>query len=150
MADKKQPSKDAERLANLLADQQIDLDEIAEEYSEKHLKIFTDLLNSTKNRDEAVFKSADADISLTVSDFSEVPLHERDDNWDRLWAGVYSACYMQSVANSGLLKDLIIISENHSSAIIKTTKKIKKMAIVEVAKEGVLNGKLKERKTVRG
>ena len=41
MADKKQPSKDAERLANLLADQQIDLDEIAEEYSEKHLKIFT-------------------------------------------------------------------------------------------------------------
>ena len=146
----KQPSAAAEKLAELLADQQLDLDELSSEYLESVNTIQTDLLTNANDRNEAIWLSAGADVTLTLSDFAEIPVAERDDNWALQFQSIISASYMQAVADSGFLADLVIISDNHASALINTSKKVTNSDLREIASEGVLNGKLDDRRAVRG
>ena len=146
----KEPSKQAVALADLLADQQLDLDELAGEYREPIVNLQNDLLYSTTNRNEALWENAQADITLTPGDFAEVPVSDRDDNWSFQLNAFYSAVYMQAVTDSGYLADLVVISDKHSGALSKATKKASRSDLNEIAKEGILNGKLKERQSIRG
>jgi len=146
----KQPSAKAERLADLLADQQIDLDELSAEYLPIIVEQTEKLLESTAGRTTTIWNSATADITLTLDDYAAVPVAERDDNWALQLSSMQSAAYMQAAAESGYLQDLVIISDNHSNALIRTTRKMVNSELKEIATEGVLNGKLKARKKVRG
>jgi len=145
----KQPSKNAEDLSNLLADQQLDLDDIAEAYRESVAGLQYELMVSSKGRNEGIWDSAEADITLTTEDFMEIPVSERDDNWVLQFNSMYAAAYMQAVAESGLLADIVAVSDKHSEALIKQNNKMKPNELKEVATEGTLNGKLKERQNIR-
>lgn len=144
------PSKQAEKLANLLADQQLDLDELAEEYQERVQARLEELMFSASERDPEIWASAEADVSMTISDFGSVPVFTRlMTDWEDLLERAYTAAYMQAAVDTGFLRDILIIAENHSFALKKTSEESSNEELREVAEEGVLNGKLDERKNVR-
>lgn len=105
----------AAQLIDVLADQAAELDEIVDIHINEYAARTRELIGTPSERDAELWDRLDADLDLTLMDFSLIPRQERGDDWAARFGLLILAARMQAYAEI-VLRSVLAIAEAHGNA----------------------------------
>jgi hypothetical protein len=112
-----------------------DLEELIEQNSDIFAEHYDLAMRDPSSRDLALWAAAETDVNATIEDFSSVPLSRRGDEWTLAFTSFVAAAQMQALADSGILAELVKLSEKNGDRVNGAARKAGATGLLEAVGE---------------
>ena len=105
-----------------IGEQNADVEDLVEAQSAAYKSRFMELLVFPGERDTALFEAADADVEYGIDDYLEMDVADRTIEWSTAVSAIWAASRMQAMYETGILHDLIEMSEANGEVMNKLSR----------------------------
>jgi hypothetical protein len=122
----------SDRVAALLdhvGEMNADIEDLVEAQTKAYKDRFWELLVFPSERDPGIFEAAEADTEYSVTEYLEMPVVDRTVEWSISLASVWAASRMQAMYETGILHDLVDMSEKNGEIMNALSKPLSRVEL---------------------
>ena len=122
-------------IVRAIGEMNADLEELIAQNTDLFAEHYDQAMTKPGSRDLDLWAAAEADVNARIEDFSSIPPSQRGDEWTAAFTAFVAAAQIQALADSGILRELVKLSESAGDSVNGAARKAGTEGLLEAVGE---------------